>query len=106
MLTYCISLNAQDLETGADDPFPFPDARSSHCSIYCLLRAPTNPKPNMYIHICGPAPLSVRCRTMVMTPHWLGVMQLKHTMLVGAVLKWFAAAIQIQTFSSVENAIV
>ena len=34
------------------------------------------------------------------------VMQLKHTMLVGAVLKWFAAAIQIQTFSSVENAIV
>ena len=47
-MTDCISLDvAKDLETAeavavAVDPFPFPDARrSSHCSIYCLLRAPS-----------------------------------------------------------------
>ena len=36
MLTYCISLNAQDLETGADDPFPFPDARICICICICI----------------------------------------------------------------------
>ena len=79
-LTDCISLNAQDLET-ADDPFPFPDARPRHCSIYSLLRALTNRKPNMYIHICG---RTAECQLQDNADDatLARVMQLKQTMLV------------------------